>query len=65
MAEQLTLQQIQWNCGTIELHEIAIAPRAEVMDGASDEFLAGSRFAFNQHRGICWGDDHELIQHAL
>jgi len=35
------------------------------MDGAGEEFLARSRFAFNQHGGIRRRDGHDQIQHAL
>src|SRR5215831_3415602 len=52
MSEQLTLQQIKGNCSTIQLHEGATAPCAQIMDGTCDQLLACTCLPKNQHSRI-------------
>ncbi len=56
VAEQLGFEQAGGDCGAIDFDEGAIAARAEIMDGARDEFLARAGFAANQHGGIGGSD---------
>ena len=52
MPEHLAFQQAGGDGGAIQVDEGALAPRAEVVDGARHQFLAGAGFAENQDRGI-------------
>ena len=42
--------------GTVDGHQETIAPRAELVDGPGDQFLAGARFAEDQHGAVGAGD---------
>ena len=52
VAEQLRLQKRIGQGRTIDREEGIVAAQAVAMNGAGDQFLAGARFAENQHRGI-------------
>src|SRR6185437_13114294 len=60
VTEQLTLQQRLGQRGTVETDEGAILTRAGVMDGAGDQFLAGTALAANQAGGVGAGDTANL-----
>ena len=51
MAKQLVLGQLIRQCTAIDGHEGKIASRAQVVDRARDQLLAGAGFAADQHRG--------------
>ena len=57
IAEQLGLDVVFGNGGAVELDEDAIAAQALGVDGAGDEFLAGARFAVDEHAAV--GGRHE------
>ncbi len=79
VAEQLALHQGFGHRRTVDGDERAVAPRAEVVDGARHQFLASAAFAGQQHRRFAGGDlpDHreyglhrwrcpdQVDQHAL
>ena len=65
VAEHLAFQQAGGNGGAIQLDEGALAARAEVVDGARQQFLAGAGFAVDQHRGIGGRDGLHLLQNGL
>ncbi|MCY1439217.1 hypothetical protein D9M71_554420 [compost metagenome] len=50
MAEQFRLQQVGRDRGAVELDERPLAAHAVKMQGTGHQFLAGTGFAFNQHR---------------
>ena len=52
MAEELTLQQVLRYGRAVDGDEAAFPARAEVVDGAREEFLAGPAFAEYQHRDV-------------
>jgi len=52
VAEQLALQQAGGNGRAIQLDKGALAARAQAMDGARQQFFAGSRLALDEHGGI-------------
>src|SRR5271154_5808298 len=52
LAEQLTLEESQRDCGTIQFHESLLAATAQLMDRTRNEFLARSRLSQDQHAGI-------------
>src|SRR5262249_29439739 len=64
VAEQLALQESRRNGRAIELDEGPLPARAEVVQGAGDEFLARARFAADQHGGVGGGDGLDLFQDA-
>ena len=63
VAEQLALQQPRGDGRAVELDEGPVSPRAQVVQGAGDEFLARAGFAANEHRGVGGGDRLDLLQH--
>ncbi len=48
MAAQFIFTKVRWRA------------RAEIVDGASDKFLAGAGFAEDQHGGVSGRDDFHL-----
>ena len=50
MTEQLAFDQARRNCGAVQLDEGSRAAFAQVVDGAGDQLLAGTRFTLNQDR---------------
>src|SRR2546427_7326082 len=54
VAKKFTFQQIQGNGSTIEPYEGAPTPRAEVVNRARDQLLAGASFSLDQHSGTSW-----------
>ena len=65
MTEKFTLQQVQRDCRTVQLHERAVPALALRVDGLRDEFLAGACFAFDQNCGVCRGHNPNLIQYSI
>ena len=64
VAEELAFEQAGGNGGAIQLDEGALAARAQAVDGARQQFLAGSRLALDQHGGIGGRDGLNLAQHV-
>src|SRR4051794_36659859 len=52
MAKEFAGDQTGGQRGAIDLDQELLATRALLMDGASNEFLAGPRFAQDQHRAV-------------
>src|SRR5258708_88382 len=65
MAKKLAFQQIQRNGRAIELQERASAPRADVVNRASDQFLAGTGFSLDKNGGVHRRDPLDLFEHRL
>jgi hypothetical protein len=64
MAEKLAFEQFRRDGRAVHLHEGALAPVAVHVDGARDEFLAGTGFAFNQDRRVGWGHHPNMTQNG-
>ena len=62
MSEQLAFEQARWNRGAVQLHERALGPGAQIVNGAGDELFARSGFPVNQHCGIGRRDSLHLLQ---
>src|SRR5437899_9481459 len=65
VAKKLTFQQIQRNGSAIQLCERASAPRADVVNRARDQLLAGACFALDKDGGICRRDAFDLFEHRF
>ena len=63
MAEQLALQQPGGDGRAVELDEGAVPARAQVVQGAGDQFLARARLAADEHGGVGGGDGLDLLEH--
>ncbi len=64
-AEQLALDERARNRRAVDAHHDAAAPRALLVNLRRDEFLAGTRFAEEQHRRVSGRDLARLFEHAL
>jgi hypothetical protein len=51
MAKELTFQQIEGNGRTVQFDQRVAAAGAGIMNGVSDEFLAGAGLSLNEHSG--------------
>src|SRR5258706_7691139 len=65
VAKKLTFQQIQRNGSAIHPYERAAAPRADVVNGACDQLLAGTGFSLNQYCGTGRCDSFDLLEHRF
>ena len=65
MAEQFALDQACRDGGAVHLHKCALAPPAQIVDGARDQLLAGAAFTLNQHGRIGRRHGLHVAQHAL
>ncbi len=54
MAEKFAFSRAFGNGGTVDCDEFFVAPVAQIMDGARNQFLAGAGFAGNQDRERYW-----------
>ena len=52
VAEEFALEQAGGNRGAVQLDKGALAARAEAMNGARQQFLAGSGLALDEHGGV-------------
>src|SRR4029077_12822711 len=64
VAKQLALQQSSGDGRTIQFDKGTALPRAQVVNGAGDQLLAGAGFAPNEHRGASGGDRLYLTENA-
>jgi hypothetical protein len=64
VAIQFALQEARGDGRTVQLDEGAALARAQVVNGAGDQLLAGAGFAPNEHRGACGGDRLHLMENA-
>ena len=55
VAEQFALEQVGGNGAAVDSDEGPVAARTGVVDGAGDDFLAGTGFAQHQHAGFVGG----------
>src|SRR5262249_45439900 len=65
VAEELAFEQIERNRRGIQLDERAAAPRADVVNRARNQFLAGAGFALDEHRALSPRDQFDLFEHRL
>ena len=65
VAEEFGFEKTTGNGGAIDFDEGAIAARAEIVDGAGEEFLAGAGFAEEQDGGAGGGGKFDLGEGAL
>ncbi len=65
MAEEFAFQQTGGNGGAVEFDEGGLLARAEVVDGARQQFLAGAGFAVDQHRGIGGRHGFQLLERGF
>jgi hypothetical protein len=63
VTEELAFQQAGRNGGTIELHEGSLLAAAVIVNGARDQFLAGTRFAKQEHGRIAFRNGLDHLQH--
>ena len=63
MAEELALDEILGDGGTVELHQDPVLAGALRMDGAGDDLLAGAGLAQEEHAGIGRGDLAHVLHH--
>ena len=63
VAEQLAFQQAGRNGGAVELDKRPVAPRAQPVDGARQQLLAGARLSLDQHCGVGGGYRFDLLQY--
>src|SRR5262249_32197844 len=64
MPEQFAFQQARRNCRTVYLHQSSFAPRAEIMNRASNQFLTRAGLSQNKNRGIGRRDGLQLVQNC-
>ena len=62
VTEQLAFQKPRRDGGAVHLYQGALAARAEMMNGAGDQFFSRAGFALNQYRRIGRRDGLELIE---
>src|SRR5439155_18708292 len=62
--EELAFEQSRGNRRAIQLHEGVRTPRAEVVNGARNEFLARAGLAVDEDGRIGWRHSLHLVQHA-
>ena len=65
MAEKLALQQARGNGCAIRLHESIRFSGAQIVHGASNQFLARARLAIDQHSGVGRRDRLNFSQNKL
>jgi hypothetical protein len=65
VAKKLAFQQIERNGGAIQLYERAPEARAEIVNRARDQLLAGTCFALDKNGGIRRGDPLNLFEYCF
>jgi hypothetical protein len=65
VAEEFGFEKTAGNGGAIDFDESAIAARAEIVDGAGEEFLAGARFAEEEDGGASGSGELDLGESSL
>ncbi|HJY93250.1 MAG TPA: hypothetical protein VJ255_23390, partial [Candidatus Acidoferrum sp.] len=63
VAKELTLEQIEWNGGTVQLYQGPAAARARIVDRVSDEFLASAGLALDEHSRVRRRNPFGLLKH--
>src|SRR5262245_37499634 len=62
VAEDLTFEEPRGNSRTVEFDEGAFPTAAQVVEGASNEFLTRAGLTLNQYDGVRRRDDLDLLQ---
>ena len=62
VAEELALQQARGDGRAVELDEGALPARAEIVDGAGDELLAGAGLPADEDGGVGRRDGFDLLE---
>ena len=65
MAEKLGFKKAAGDGGAIDLDESALAARAEIVNGACDELLAGAGFTGDENGGASGSDELDLGKGTL
>jgi hypothetical protein len=65
VAEEFAFEQAGGDGGAIHFDKGVVVARAEIVNGAGDEFLAGAGFAVNENGGIGGTDGFEFFQNFL
>ena len=65
VAEQLRLEELLGERSAVDGDERTGAARAEIVDRARDQLLAGARLAGDQHGGVALGGALDHAEHAL
>src|SRR5260370_29643886 len=63
VAKQLAFHQIERNGSAIQLYERASTPRAEIVNRAREQFLAGARLSLDKNGGIRRGHAFDLLEY--
>src|SRR6266851_7491254 len=65
MPKKLAFQQIEWNGSAIQFNKRASAPRAQIVNRARDQLLAGACFSLYKSGGIRGRDLLNLFEHQF
>ena len=65
MPEELAVDQVFGDRGAVRLDKPFIFAQALYMDGMRDQFLAGARFAVNQHASVGGRHQRDLLPQRL
>src|SRR4029077_7331874 len=65
VAKEFVLDEAFGDGGAVQGDERLLAAIGKVMNGASEEFLAGAAFAEKKHGGVGWRDALQLVAHGL
>jgi hypothetical protein len=63
MAKEFALEQTLWHRAAIQFYQDPPAARAMLVNRAGDQFFAGAAFASDQHGGVCWRNQFDLLHH--
>jgi hypothetical protein len=63
MTEELAFKELARDRRAIDRYHCALAPWAQIMNGAGRQLLSGPGFSTDQNRGIGGSDDANLSQH--
>src|ERR1700682_935383 len=64
MAKQVAFKKAYRNGCTINFHKRLPLARAQVVNGASDHFFAGTRLALDEDRRVRWRNDLNALEHS-
>jgi hypothetical protein len=65
VSKKFAFEQVKRDGSTIQLHERAPAPWADIVNGAGDQLLTCTRLSEDQHRGIGRCDSFHLREHKV
>src|ERR1700757_4000446 len=64
MAEEFALEQTLGHRTAIQFYEGPPTSRAMLVNRAGDQFFAGAAFAGDQHGGVGWRNQFDLLHHS-